>query len=120
MNNRNRGNDYERQIVKLFRKSGYEKAVTSRAESRNRDALKVDLCNTGIFNIQCKNYNTLINYPEILESMPEEGQINVIVNKKTEKSKAGRFVKKGEYALLNLEDFMYLVRMHKEFVENKK
>jgi len=108
--NRSAGNGFERECVQIL-KEFYPKCVTSRAESRNRDNQKVDLCYTGFLNVQCKNYSKILKYPEIIDEMPvEEGQMNVIFDRQTRKNKSGRFMKEGEYVHMRLEDFLELIR----------
>lgn len=108
--NRSAGHALERDSVKLLREF-FPKAVTSRAESRNRDDQKVDLCHTGFLNVQCKCYSKILKYPEILDEMPiEEGQMNVIFDRQTRKTDNGRFMKRGEYVHMHLEDFLILIR----------
>lgn len=110
-NNRDAGNGYERQCATLL-KDIFPKVCTSRSESRNRDNQKVDLCNTGFLNVQCKNYSKRINYDDVLDEMPvEEGQMNVIFDKQTRKHPtSGKFMKRGEYVHMHLEDFVELIK----------
>lgn len=109
-NNRTAGNNYERQCVTLL-KEIFPKVCTSRSESRNRDNQKVDLCYTEFLNVQCKNYSKHLKYDDVLDEMPEEeGQMNVIFDKQTRKSKNGRFMKRGEYVHMHLEDFVELIK----------
>ena len=98
MANRNRraGHSWERECVKILVEF-FPDVVTSRAESRNRDDQKVDLCYTGFLNVQS-------------EMPDEEGQMNVIFDKKTRKTPKGRFVTEGIYVHLKLEDFVELIR----------
>lgn len=108
-NNRNRGNNYEREIVNRFKQIGFDRACTSRAESRNMDAKKVDLCNIEPWRVQVKNLSKLVDYVKVLDSMPkEEDGINVICHKKTRKRQKN-FVVEGEYVIINLEDFFDLL-----------
>jgi|TARA_R110002096_G_scaffold232252_5_gene422110 hypothetical protein len=112
MANRNRraGHSWERECVKILIEF-FPDVVTSRAESRNRDDQKVDLCYTGFLNVQCKTLKDRVNYVEVLSEMPdEEGQMNVIFDKKTRKTPKGRFVTEGIYVHLKLEDFVELIR----------
>jgi hypothetical protein len=111
-NSRTAGHNWERECVKLL-KDIYPKVVTSRAESRNRDDQKVDLCYTGKLNVQCKNYSKILKYNEVLSEMPiEEGQINVIFDRQTRKSANGRFMKVGDYVHLSLDDFLKLIEKY--------
>jgi len=107
MNNRRRGIRWELVCIKAI-KHLFPKAVSSRAESRERDAAKVDICFTEPFNIQCKLSNKRINYDEILVSMPEEKNINVIFNKLTRKT-GNKFLPLGTYAILTMEDFIKMM-----------
>ena len=115
MNNRRRGIRWELVCIKAIRHL-FPKAVSSRAESRERDAAKVDICFSGDFNIQCKLSNKRVHYEEILESMPVEGQINVIFNKLTRKS-GKNFLPLGTYAMLTMEDF---IKMMEKYVEREQ
>ena len=105
MSNRNRdaGNAYELQILKKL-KEQFPDIVTSRNESRSLDAKGVDFCNTGKFNFQCK---LSINKPgyEVLERMPEG--INIVIHGHCKKA-AKNFVKKEDYVILKLKDFLEL------------
>ena len=90
--------------------------VTSRSESRSRDNIKVDLINFDEykngklpFNFQCKNSCRGVNYYNLFKSMPDDEAINCILHRYTEKSKTGKFITKGEYAILNMSDFINLL-----------
>lgn len=87
----------------------YPDAATSRSASREMDNLGVDLVRTGNLQIQCKNTKDKPDYPNILKNMPN-GPINVIFHKYTKKSKT-RFTTIGKYAILDLDDFIKLIKM---------
>jgi len=106
-NNRRRGNKWELDCISAL-KGLFPKSISSRAESRARDAAKVDICNTGKFNFQCKNLSKRVNYEEVLSEMPDEGNFNVILAKLTEK-KGQRFYEKGRYAILDMTDFIKIL-----------
>jgi len=107
--NRTAGHNWERVCCKKLIEI-YPDVCTSRAESRTRDDLKVDLCKTGFLNVQNKTRSQKEDYVKVLGEMPdEEGQINVIFDKQTRK-KGNRFLSVGEFAHLNLDDFIELVR----------
>lgn len=110
---RKRGHDAERSEAKIWKDLGYPECNTSRYESRKRDDQKVDLCNTGMFNVQIKSSQNNPNYHEILNSMPDDGNINLVCHYKTEKSETGRFMPKGKYYTLSAEDFYTLLRIGK-------
>lgn len=110
-NNRTAGHSWELMCIKKI-KELFPRAVSSRAESRNRDAAKVDICYTEFLNIQCKNYSKHLKYDDVLDEMPvEEGQMNVIFDRQTRKAANGRFMKKGEYVHMHLDDFIKLIEM---------
>lgn len=111
--NRNAGHQWERDIVNIMKDFGWEDAISSRWESRRRDDMGVDLCNTEPFNIQAKCAAQRVNYIKILDEMPQEDDmINVVFERKTEKRKT-RFYKTGEYVHLKLEDFLKLIKRNK-------
>jgi hypothetical protein len=115
--NRTSGHNLERDCVKIL-KPIYPNAVTSRAESRNRDDQKVDLCYTGHLNVQCKNYSKILKYTDILDEMPkEEGQMNIIIDRQTRKSPNGRFMKVGEYVHMHLEDFIKIMKKYEGIID---
>lgn len=118
MNNRTRGHNWERLCMKYLSEL-FPKIKTSRYASKMQDDLKVDLCFTGNYNFQCKLANTKIDYADILDSMPKDSNINVILHKLTKKSQKDRFIPIGEYAILELADFLELLKQINE-EENKR
>lgn len=71
MDVREKGHRWEREVVKLLRGIGYEKAVTSRASNRILDARKVDIDRVP-FHIQCKRgYARGINYSKLIKEMAD-------------------------------------------------
>ena len=123
-NNKTAGSNYEREKAKEQRGIGYEGLRTSRECSRKRDNQKVDLCNSDEdqygrhpFNIQCKNTCKAVIYPKLLSEMEEHNgtkQLNVIFHKLTEKTTgAGKFMPKGEYAILRFSDFIRMQELLK-------
>lgn len=112
MANRNKtaGSDYERDGVKHH--SRYFKDVkTTRLCNRARDGEGIDLCNEHELEVgrlpidlQYKTASgTTIPYPHILEEMG--GTHKVIHHQRTRKSEMGRFMVKGQYAIM--EDKTY-------------
>lgn len=102
-NGRNKGNSYERKLAKEFRDLGFLDCKTSRYESKMLDDLKVDLTNTGFFNVQAKSVERLSpTYHEILESMPKDTNYNVIFHKRN---------RKGEVVVMTKDDFYELVEI---------
>lgn len=98
--NRNKGNSYERSIAKEWRDLGWDKTVTARSESKNKDNEKVDLCYTEPFNVQCKNSIRSVNYSKILSEMPNDSNVNVVFHK----------FKSNQYVILKKEDFYNLIK----------
>ena len=98
---RNKGHNYERKIRREFIEMGFTDCNTSRFESLKLDAEKVDLCNTGCFNIQCKAVERGINYQKLLSEMPKGEKYNVVFHKKQRK----------EIAVLSKADFYELIEM---------
>ncbi|MCD4697863.1 MAG: hypothetical protein K8S16_16680 [Bacteroidales bacterium] len=103
---RTKGHNYERKIRREFIEIGFSDCNTSRYESIKRDQAKVDLCNTGVFNIQCKAVEKGINYQKLLSEMPQETNYNIILHKKNRK----------EIAVLSKADFYELLNM---LIKNK-
>jgi len=109
-NNRTAGNNYERFIVNELKARFplFNKACTSRLESKSLDDQKVDICFTPGFNFQCKNSKANLDYNEIINSMPVNENKNVIIHRKTKKVNT-RFVTQGDYVILKKEDFYKLL-----------
>lgn len=115
--NRSAGHSWERKIVEVLRKIGFPHAVTSRSESKSRDDQKVDIINKDEFkngrlpyNIQAKNTSGTLKYAVVLSEQPkEDGVINVIFHKQTEKQ-GERFVCRDKFAILYLDDFLKLIK----------
>ncbi len=102
MNARTKGHAYEREVVRCFKSLGFSNAVSSRSESKNRDDLKVDLCYTSPFNIQCKATETAPNMHKLLDSMPQEGRLNVVYHKRN---------RQGSTVTMSQDDFEEMVKM---------
>lgn len=115
--NRTAGHKWERDCAKILREAGFPHVVTSRSSNRKRDADKIDLVNedeleNGVlpYSIQCKTLVTTTPYPKLLSEMKElEGTKKVILHKQTKKSKSGKFVESGRYAIMHMDDFIELI-----------
>ena len=102
VNSRNKGTSYERKLAKEWREFGFN-TKTSRYESKMLDDMKVDLTNTGIFNIQAKAVERLSpSYHDILDSMPKDNNYNCIFHKRN---------RKGEVVVMTKGDFYDIVQM---------
>ena len=123
--NKRVGNSYERECVIKLKELGFPHLCTTRMESKSRDDQKIDIMNkneksNGIFpyNIQCKNMATGVSYNTILKEMPK-GEDNVILHKYTKKV-GKRFIKQGEYAIMDLKLFYKLIEKVNGGKSNKK
>lgn len=101
---RKRGNNYEVEIAKEFRALGWSRCVTSRAESRNTDAKKIDLCYTDPLSVQLKCKNNYGNPLPVLKEMPQDGKYNIVITK---------VINKGEFVTMFKQDFYALLEMLK-------
>jgi hypothetical protein len=119
-NSRQRGNTYERLIVNEIKALGFD-AVTSRAESRNMDARKVDVFSPeGSTNplpiyIQTKNmkdnFKVADYYRENKQFFPKDKPL-VIFHKKTKKA-ITKFITEGEFVYMEKESFYELLKKMK-------
>lgn len=116
MSNRNRiaGHNWERECKNLLKKF-FPDIVTTRSESRNRDNEKIDLMNknesvSGVlpFEFQCKNTCTKLDYNSLISEMPGRNT-PCIFHKYTEKSKSGKFIEKGRFAILPMDEFIKIL-----------
>ncbi len=101
--NRNKGHNYERQLVKDFKKLGYTDCVTSRYGSKMLDDKGIDLMNTGDFAVQAKCYKRNPQYKKVLEEMDTKPTDIPIVFHKAPGGK--------EYCILFKDDMMELIEM---------
>ncbi len=123
--NRIAGHNWERECVKLLIKVGFPHVVTSRSESKKRDADKIDLMNTdehenGLlrYSVQCKTLSNAAPYPKLLSEIKSlKGALKVIFHKQTKKSEKGKFVETGRYAILYMDDFLDLIKENEALKE---
>ena len=100
---RNKGNAYERQIAKELREYNlFPNCVTSRSESRNTDAKKIDLMFTSPFNIQCKAVERGRLVHDVLAEMPQGTNYNVVFDKRN---------RRGETVSMSKDDFYEILGM---------
>jgi hypothetical protein len=101
--NRNKGHNYERQLVKDFKKLGFENCVTSRYGSKMLDDQGIDLMNTGDFAVQAKCYKRNPQYKKVLADMVvKPTDVPIIFHK----APGGK-----EYCILHKEDMMEIIQM---------
>lgn len=97
-----KGHDYERKIRNEMLELGFfPECETSRNESRKKDGEKVDLCYTDPFNIQCKAQEKMGLVHNILRDMPDDGNINLVFDKRNYK---------GEVVCMKKEDFYRILK----------
>jgi hypothetical protein len=102
-----KGNNYELQIRDFFIKNGWDKAVTSRLESKSKDDAGIDLCYTDPFNVQCKAVESLGSVHKILDKMPKDQNYNLVFHKRN---------RQGTIVCMTLEDFEELIMMLKTII----
>ena len=78
-NSRAVGHTYERQLRLELIELGWDKCQTSRYASRETDDANVDYVNTKPFNIQAKRWKSAPSYHDVLKSMPQDSNYNVII-----------------------------------------
>lgn len=100
INSKKKGNKYEQKIRLEFIELGFAKCQTSRYASRQMDDSGVDLVNTAPFNVQCKAVEKLRNVHTILENMPEDGNYNVVFQRKNHQ---------GEIVFMSKADFYEII-----------
>lgn len=105
INARQKGHTYERKIAEEFRNLGYSECLTSRLESKRQDDLGIDLCNTGIWAVQCKAVEKLGSYHDILNKIPKHEKINVLFHKRNNK---------GETVTMSKSDFYKIIEILKQ------
>lgn len=97
-----KGHTFERDMAQWFRDLGWEKCVTSRAESKNKDDQGIDLCYTDPFNIQLKAVENLGSMHKVLSQMPQDINYNVCLHKRN---------RQGTIVAMTLEDFEEIIQM---------
>lgn len=123
--NRTAGHAWELKCAELLKKY-FPFLVTSRSESRSRDNQKIDLINKDEYkngkcpyNFQCKTTANTLNYSKVFKVMPKEEGINVILHKQTKKA-GTNFMPVGQYAIMNLQDFLTLLGPERSQILNMK
>lgn len=104
-NSRAVGNTYERQLRLEFIALGWDACQTSRYASKETDDKAVDFTNTPPFNIQAKRWKSAPSYHEVLKSMPDDCNYNVIIHKRPHK---------GEVVVMEKSSFYEIIQMLKK------
>lgn len=97
INGKSKGNAYEREVVKIFKDLGYTECGTSRYLNRSMDDKKVDCVGLEPLYIQCKATEKAPNFHEVLASMPQTENYNLVFHKRN---------RKGTVVAMSLDDFM--------------
>lgn len=121
--NRTAGHSWERDVANTLRKIGFTHAVTSRSESRSRDDQKVDIINKDEatngrlpYNIQAKCVKGHLKYAALLSELPKTPNVtNVVFHKQTTKSENGRFMETGKFVILNMDDFLEMMKKVRKY-----
>ena len=103
-NSRAIGCQYERQIRLELIALGWDQCQTSRYASKLTDDMVVDFVNTQPFSIQCKRWKSAPSYHEVLKSMPQDSNYNVIIHKRPNK---------GEVVVMSKDSFYEIIQMLK-------
>ena len=99
-NSRAVGHAYERQIRLELIALGWDECQTSRYASKMTDDANVDFVNTKPFNIQAKRWSHAPAYQDVLKSMPNDNNYNIVIHKKPNK---------GEVVVMDKDTFYALV-----------
>ena len=110
--NRARGDEFELCVIQKLEQVGFKHVVNTRDIDDELDKQGVDVCiNNEIqysylpYNLSIKATSKLENYPAILDKLPKDNKVNVLLHRKYMK---GNIV--GEYAILPLNSFLNLIR----------
>lgn len=98
------GHTYERALRLELIELGWDKCQTSRYASRETDDANVDFVETPPFQIQAKRWKSAPSYHEILDSMPQNENYNVVIHKRPNR---------GEVVVMSKEDFYEIIKMLK-------
>lgn len=107
-NNRTAGNNYERETRKWYER-WFPNAVTSRNESRTKDAGKVDIIGIAPLEVQCKYTKNYPNFYELLEEMEVGNNYAVIHHKKN----VGKGKGKEEIVVVGIDTWGEIIDMLK-------
>jgi hypothetical protein len=103
------GCQYERQIRLELIALGFDKCQTSRYESKSTDDSNVDMCGTSPFNFQIKRWKSAPSYHEVLKSMPNDSNYNIIIHKRPNKGEVAVMDKATLYALIEKLKFNQII-----------
>jgi len=111
--NQLKGRLFESKVAKKLNKIGFN--VTYSTRGSDEDRAKIDIVNNAgsntifPYNIQCKTLAKHCDYTKLLEEMPKNAEVNVLIHRKTKKIETGEFIKQGTYAIMKADDFYDLI-----------
>lgn len=108
--NKRAGSNHEREEVNRYGRY-FHNVASTRSCNQHRDGCGIDICNQDEatfgrlpIEVSCKTSVSSIPFQKLLHEMDGEG-IRVVHFKKTQKSKEGVFIAKGEYAIMYREGY---------------
>ena len=110
INSRNKGRAFEQRIARIWASLFGGIVERSSYVSKKLDDAGVDLTGTDPFNVQCKAVEQSMNIHSILERMPVDTNINVVLHKRNNR---------GTIAAMDCEDFFSIVKELKELKQNQ-
>jgi hypothetical protein len=105
INVRRKGKTFELKMAKVWMRLFGGEVERSSFVNKKLDDQGVDLIGTDPFSIQCKAVERSLDVHTILQNMPQNSNINVVVHKRNHQAPV---------ACLSLEDFLDLVQMLKK------
>lgn len=109
---KNKGGNWELQVIKELTELGYKGLKSSRSENRNLDNAKIDIAETEDklpCYIQCKNTASTPNIEKIIKECPKKDRPLIIFWKKQRSSS-----KQHDYVLMPKDFFYTLLQSYKE------
>ena len=106
MNGRTKGHNFERSMAEKLRSEIWPECYTTRFKgSPWLDSCGVDLIGTPDFNVQLKALERAPSYHEILNTMPKDINMNIVIHKRNNK---------GSIVAIKLEDFLKIIKSCKK------
>jgi hypothetical protein len=102
INGRDKGKRFELKIAAMWSDKMGGTVERSGYVNKKLDDAGVDLVGTDPFNIQCKAVESSINVHKILDRMPQDTNMNVVIHKRNHA---------GTVVSMSVDDFMEIVMM---------
>jgi hypothetical protein len=106
LSERRKGHGFERKVAVKMRTCGFPLA-SRLLEYQAQEANGIDLSNTGDWDIQCKNMKKVPNIPSVFREIHGTGKKVIIFS----------VTNKGEYAAVELETFLELMRSYESNIQ---